>query len=49
MTIIDIGYLQGINIRGAGWAELWPQPLILGCIGLVIITVETIRFQKRLG
>jgi len=51
--IIPVTYfleiLRGIIIRGAGWPELWPQALILACMGITIITIATARFQKRLG
>jgi ABC transporter DrrB family efflux protein len=51
-AIIPVTYfleiLRGIIIRGAGWAELWRQSLILGVIGVAVIAVATLRFQKRL-
>jgi ABC transporter DrrB family efflux protein len=51
-TVIPVTYfleiLRGIIIRGAGWSELWRQSLILGVIGVAVIAVATLRFQKRL-
>jgi len=52
-TIIPVTYfleiLRGIILRGAGWPQLWPQALILGSMGIVILTIATLRFQKRMG
>lgn len=52
-TIIPVTYfleiLRGIILRGAGWAELWRQTLILLAMGTGILAVAAARFQKRLG
>ena len=52
-AIIPVTYfleiLRGIILRGAGWPQLWPQALILAAMGIVILTIATLRFQKRLG
>lgn len=52
-TIIPVTYfleiLRGIIIRGAGWAEVWKQTLILLVMGVVILAVAASRFRKRLG
>ena len=52
-TIIPVTYfleiLRGIILRGAGWAELWRQSLILLGMGVAILVVAAARFRKRLG
>jgi ABC transporter DrrB family efflux protein len=52
-TLIPVTYfleiLRGIILRGAGWAELWRQALILLGMGVGILAVAAARFQKRLG
>lgn len=52
-AIIPVTYfleiLRGIIIRGVGWSGVWQQSLILCAIGLAVITIATLRFQKRLG
>ena len=52
-TIIPVTYfleiLRSIILRGAGWAELWRQTLILLGMGIAILAVAAARFQKRLG
>ena len=40
--------VRGIILRGAGFAELYPQALALVVYGLVVMTVATRRFHKRL-
>lgn len=41
--------LRGIILRGAGWAELWRQTLILLGMGIGILAIAAARFRKRLG
>ena len=41
--------LRGIILRGAGILELWDETAALFVFGMVIMTLATIRFQKRLG
>jgi ABC transporter DrrB family efflux protein len=44
-----IQILRGIILRGAGLWALWPQTLILVLFGVVLVTISSLRFQKRLG
>jgi ABC-2 type transport system permease protein len=39
---------RGIFLRGSGIDVLWPQGLVLLAMGLVILTVASLRFRKRL-
>lgn len=39
---------RGVILRGAGWRELWPHAAVLWAMGLVVLTVSTLRFHKRL-
>ena len=39
---------RGVILRGAGWAELWPHATVLWAIALVLLTLATLRFQKKL-
>jgi len=52
-SIIPVTYfleiLRGIILRGASFADLWRQALILGVMGVVIISIASLRFQKRLS
>jgi ABC-type multidrug transport system permease subunit len=41
--------LRGIILRGAGIWALWPQTVILVAFAIVLVTVSSLRFQKRLG
>ena len=36
-------------LRGAGFADLWPQLLALLALGAAILATATLRFHKRLG
>jgi ABC-2 type transport system permease protein len=36
-------------LRGAGFADLWPQLLALAVLGGAILATATLRFRKRLG
>jgi ABC-2 type transport system permease protein len=36
-------------LRGAGFADLWPELLALLVLGAAILTTATLRFHKRLG
>ncbi len=40
--------LRGIILRDAGFMDLWTQGAILAFIGLIVLTVSTIRFRKTL-
>jgi ABC-2 type transport system permease protein len=43
MTII-----RGVIIKGVGFAELWPQVVVLFVFGILIMGLSARRFQKRL-
>jgi len=40
--------IRGIFLKGAGWAELWPQALVLFIWGAAILTLAVVKFHKRL-
>jgi ABC-2 type transport system permease protein len=40
--------VRGIMLRGSGLADLWPQVLALGVLGIGLYTVATVRLRKRL-
>ncbi len=40
--------VRGIFLKGAGWAELWPDALAMLAIGAVILTLAVTRFRRRL-
>jgi ABC-2 type transport system permease protein len=40
---------RGVILRGAGWHELWPNFAVLTGMALVLLTLATLRFQKRLS
>jgi ABC-2 type transport system permease protein len=44
-----IEIFRGIILRGAGFAELWKQTLILSVMGALLITVSALRFRRRIG
>ncbi|MDQ6768113.1 MAG: ABC transporter permease [Candidatus Eremiobacteraeota bacterium] len=39
--------LRGIVLRGAGIAELWPSVLALAVLGVVLLSVASVRFSHR--
>jgi ABC-2 type transport system permease protein len=41
--------LRGVFLKGAGFAELWFQTLMLTVIGGTIFTLSVLRFRRRLG
>jgi len=41
--------VRGIFLKGSGLAELWPQALALLAIGISVLTLSVMRFQKKLG
>ncbi|MBK9317165.1 MAG: ABC transporter permease [Acidobacteria bacterium] len=45
--LIDI--FRAIILRGAGFSSLWKQTLILSVMGIILITVSSIRFRKKTG
>jgi ABC-2 type transport system permease protein len=40
--------IRGVFLRGSGIGVLWPQALVLTAMGLLIMTVASLRFRKRL-
>jgi ABC-2 type transport system permease protein len=44
-----IEILRELFLKGAGLYALWPEVLRLLCIGVVIFTLATLRFQKRIA
>ena len=44
-----IQVLRGSLLRGAGWAEMWPQLVALTVFGVAILTLSSMRFRKRMG
>ena len=41
--------LRGIFLKGAGFEILWPQLAALLVMGVCVLTISSMRFQKRLG
>jgi ABC-2 type transport system permease protein len=41
--------VRGIFLKGSGWAELWPQGLMLFLIGVSVLTLSVLRFHKKLS
>jgi ABC-2 type transport system permease protein len=41
--------IRGVMLRGAGFADLWPQLLALLAIGSAILAFAAARFRKRLS
>lgn len=44
-----IQILRAVLLRGAGWADLWPQLVALIVLGAAILTFSTLKFRKNLG
>jgi ABC-2 type transport system permease protein len=40
--------IRGVFLRGSGLDVLWPQAVVLTALGLALLTVAALRFQKRL-
>ncbi len=40
--------VRGLFLKGAGWAELWDEALILLGFGVAILGLAALRFRKRL-
>jgi ABC-2 type transport system permease protein len=47
-TTWQIDAARGVILRGAGWRELWPHFAILWGMALVLLTLSTLKFQKKL-
>jgi ABC-2 type transport system permease protein len=41
--------IRGIFLKGSGWDILWPQFAALAVLGVVLLTVSSMRFQKRMA
>ncbi len=41
--------LRGVFLKGAGFADLWFQTLMLGILGVTIFTVSVLRFRRKMG
>ena len=41
--------IRGVFLKGSGFDVLWPQMAALLFLGLIIITLSSLRFRKRLG
>lgn len=44
-----IEILRGIVLRGAGFAQLWDETLILAIIGSALVTIASLRFRKTVA
>jgi len=40
--------IRGIILKGIGFAELWQETFVLFMIGIIILYLSSLRFQKRL-
>ena len=40
--------VRGVMLRGVGLADLWPQVLALGVLGIGLYAIATVRLRKRL-
>jgi ABC-2 type transport system permease protein len=40
--------IRGIFLKGVGVQILWPQMVALGMIGVLVLTLSSLRFSKRL-
>jgi ABC-2 type transport system permease protein len=41
--------ILGVFLKGAGWAELWPQLAMLTLIGAVLFGLSLLTFRRRIG
>jgi ABC-2 type transport system permease protein len=40
---------RGVILRGAGWAELWPNAAVLWVMAAAALVVSSVMFRKRVG
>ncbi|HEX3072170.1 MAG TPA: ABC transporter permease, partial [Ignavibacteriales bacterium] len=40
--------IRGVILKGIGFAELWPEALIMLLMGIAILFLSAVRFQKKL-
>jgi ABC-2 type transport system permease protein len=38
---------RGVFLKGAGWAELWPELVALGIYAVVALTAASLLFSRR--
>jgi ABC-2 type transport system permease protein len=38
-----------VILRGAGWAELWPNAAILSGMAVAVVTLAALQFKKRVS
>lgn len=38
---------RGVILRGAGWAELWPNAAVLTVMAVAVLTLAAVQFKKR--
>lgn len=41
--------VQDVFLKGVGLDILWPQLLGMGCLGVILLSLSVLRFQKRLA
>ncbi len=41
--------IRGVFLKGVGFAVLWPEMAALLIVGLLVITISSLRFRTRLG
>ena len=41
--------VQGIFLKGAGVALLWPEMLSMTVLGLIMLTLAVLRFKKHVA
>jgi ABC-2 type transport system permease protein len=39
---------RGVILRGAGWAELWPNAAVLTVMAILALVTSSVSFQKRI-
>jgi ABC-2 type transport system permease protein len=40
---------RGVILRGAGWRDLWSHAVMLCGMAIAVMTLSTIRFQKKVS
>jgi ABC-2 type transport system permease protein len=40
---------RGVILRGAGWAELWPNAAVLWGMAVIVLTISALSFRKKVG
>ncbi len=39
---------RGVILRGAGWAELWPNALVLSSMAIFALVISSVTFRKQI-